>query len=64
MKCPFDEKVFILWYFYIYYNYFIKVANVNGNINILINQIRYILFETGKIVISLFEKNYFQSIVL
>ena len=56
MKCPFDEKVFILWYFYIYYNYFIKVANVNGNINILINQIRYILFETGKIVISLFEK--------
>ena len=24
MKCPFDEKLFILWYFYIYYNFFIK----------------------------------------
>ena len=22
MNCPFDEKLFILWYFYIYYNFF------------------------------------------
>ena len=54
MNCPFDEKLFILWYFFLYYNFFIK-AKKNGT-NTTINQIRYILFETGKIVINLFEQ--------
>ena len=54
MNCPFDEKLFILWYFYIYYNFFVKEKNTGENT--LINQIRYILCETGKIVINLFEQ--------
>ena len=41
MNCPFDEKLFILWYFFLYYNFFIK-AKKNGT-NTTINQIRYIL---------------------
>ena len=56
MNCPFDEKLFILWYFYIYYNFFIKEKKVKQNA--LINQMRYLLNETGKIVINLFEKKY------
>ena len=54
MKCPFDEKLFILWYFYIYYNFFINEKSIKPNA--LINQIRYILLETGKIVINFFEQ--------
>ena len=54
MNCPFDEKLFIIWYFYIYYNFFIKEKKQKQNA--LINQMRYLLFETGKIVINLFEK--------
>ena len=56
MNCPFDEKLFILWYFYIYYNFFIKEKKLNPNV--LVNQLRYILYETGKIVINLFEQKY------
>ena len=56
MNCPFDEKLFILWYFYMYYNFFIKEKKLNPNV--LVNQLRYILFETGKIVINLFEQKY------
>ena len=54
MNCPFDEKLFVLWYFYIYYNFFIKEKNIGENT--LINQMRYILCETGKIVINLLEQ--------
>ena len=54
MNCPFDEKLFVLWYFYIYYNFFVKEKNTGENT--LINQMRYILCETGKIVINLFEQ--------
>ena len=53
-NCPFDEKLFILWYFYIYYNFFIKEKKQNSKA--LINQYRYILLETGKVVINLFEQ--------
>ena len=56
MNCPFDEKLFILWYFYIYYNFFIKEKKIKQNA--LINQMRYLLFETGKIVINFYEKKY------
>ena len=56
MNCPFDEKLFILWYFYIYYNFFIKEKK--NKPNALINQMRYLLLETGKIVINLLEKKY------
>ena len=56
MNCPFDEKLFILWYFYIYYNFFIKEKK--NKPNALINQMRYLLLETGKIVINLFKKKY------
>ena len=56
MNCPFDEKLFILWYFYIYYNFFIKEKKDKPKA--LINQMRYLLLETGKIVINLFEKKY------
>ena len=54
MNCNFDEKLFILWYFYIYYNFFVKEKNLKPNT--LINQFRYILLETGKIVINFFEQ--------
>ena len=57
MKCPFDEKLFILWYFYIYYNFFIKEKKLKPNV--IFNQMRYILLETGQIITNLFEKNYF-----
>ena len=53
-NCPFDEKLFILWFFYIYYNFFIKEKKQNSKA--LINQNRYILLETGKVVINLFEQ--------
>ena len=56
MNCPFDEKLFILWYFYIYYNFYIKEKKLNPNV--LVNQLRYILYETGKIIINLFEQKY------
>ena len=56
MNCPFDEKLFILWYFYIYYNFFIKEKKDKPKA--LINQMRYLLLETGKIVINLLEKKY------
>ena len=54
MNCPFDEKLFILWYFYIYYTFFVKEKNLKPNA--LINQFRYILLETGKIVIDFLEQ--------
>ena len=54
MNCPFDEKLFILWYFYIYYNFFVKEKNLKSNA--LINQFRYILLETGKILINFLEQ--------
>ena len=56
MNCPFDEKMFILWYFYIYYNFFIKEKKQKQNT--LINQMRYLLLETGKIVINFYENKY------
>lgn len=59
MNCPFDEKLFILWYFYIYYNFFIKEKKLNPNT--LINQMRYLLQETGKIIIDLYKKKTFAN---
>ena len=48
----FDEKTFILWYFYLFFIFF----NDDNNKNHILNRMRYLLFETNKIVCSLYEK--------
>ena len=47
-----DEKLFILWYFYLLFELFYKVKN-NQN---LTNIIRYLLLETNKVISILYEK--------
>ena len=48
-----DDKIFILWYFYLFYNFFIKGSEIKSNI---INPIRYLLLESNKVVSILYEK--------
>ena len=48
----FDEKIFILWYFYLFFTFFNDECIKKEKIN----QIRYLLFETNEVVCSLYKK--------
>ena len=50
----FDEKAFILWYFYLFYFLLYKDNNEK---EIIINHFKYLLFETNKVASILFENN-------
>ena len=46
-----DEKLFILWYFYLFFELFHKVIKSNQNIT---NEIRYLLLQTNKVISILY----------
>ena len=48
-----DEKLFILWYFYLFFELFHKIVKINQNTT---NKIRYLLLETNKVISILYEK--------
>ena len=48
-----DDKLFFLWYFYLFFELFHKIIKVNQN---LTNKIRYLLLETNKVISILYEK--------
>ena len=47
-----DEKLFIIWYFYLFLELFQKIVKNNQNIT---NEIRYLLLETNKVISILYE---------
>jgi hypothetical protein len=48
-----DDKLFILWYFYLFFILFYKIVKNNENIT---NEIRYLLLETNEVISILYEK--------
>ena len=48
-----DEKLFILWYFYLFFELFHKIVKIN---QFTTNKIRYLLLETNKFISILYEK--------
>ena len=52
----FDEKSFILWYFYLFFTFYNEEKR---NKQIIINEFRYFLLETNKIVSILYESKKF-----
>jgi len=50
---PLKEQLFILWYFYLFFKFFHSDLEIKSNI---INNIRYLLLETNKVISDLYEK--------
>ena len=50
---PLKEQLFILWYFYLFFKFFHADLDIKSNI---INNIRYLLLETNKVISDLYEK--------
>jgi hypothetical protein len=56
MNCPFDEKLFILWYFFLYYNFFIKAKKMERILQLIKLDIYY--SKLGKLLSIYSNKNY------
>ena len=50
---PLKEQIFILWYFYLFSKFFHEDLDIKTN---LINNIRYLLLKTNKVIFDLYEK--------